>query len=294
MSLALTTLTALSLPKVGAATVRKLIPTRPSLGFESGASGDLDAFLEAVPMGTLRAAQARAEAIIEACDKHDVLVLSALDESYPRQLLDLPDFPVVLYVKGLVEGLHKALVAVVGTRNPSPVGERYAMRLARELALRGAGVVSGLALGIDAAAHEGALKADGLTIAVLAHGLDRVSPKSNSGLADRILESGGALVSEHEPGVPPFRAEYVRRNRIQSGLALASIIVESGEVGGAMHQARFTHDQKRLLYAFIPPESAPGSGAFQKGGAQRLVGELGASVISSMGDLDRAWAAVAH
>lgn len=294
MSAAIEVLTALSLPRVGAATVRKLIGTDPALDFTTPAGENVAEFLDRASAKDAQAARRKAESILEECEALGISVLTALDSAYPPRLLSLKDYPVALYVKGPVTRLSEVLVAVVGTRNPSPLGAGYATRLARELATRGAGIVSGLALGIDTAAHEGALKAKGTTIAVMAHGLDIISPKSNTGLAERILAAGGVLVSEHEPGIPPFRAEYVRRNRIQSGLSLASIIVESGETGGAMHQARFTRDQNRLLYAFVPPSGAPGEVEFQHGGANRLVSELGAAVISTEHDLDRAWATISR
>jgi DNA processing protein len=283
-------LTALKLPGIGPGTIRKYIQSGASpLGLGDGPLHQVEALLSKASPEDLRRARDEAEKTLERCNSLGLLVRSAVDPDYPRKLRDLNDYPIVLYVRGDIAALSYPLFAIVGTREPSLVGERYATRLARELVTLGGGVVSGLARGIDRAAHEGALKANGVTVAVLAHGLHMVTPKSNSDLAEWIVEGGGALVSEHEPGVPPRRAEFVRRNRIQSGLALASIILESGEVGGAMHQAKFTRDQKRKLYAFVPPFDAPGAAQFKRGGAEKLVQELGAGVISSMDDLRKAW-----
>jgi DNA processing protein len=149
-------------------------------------------------------------------------------------------------------------------------------------------VVSGLALGIDAAAHEGCLKAGGITVAILAHGLDRITPHSNRGLADQILESEGCLVAEHAPGVPPVRQEYVRRNRIQSGMAACSIMVESAEEGGAIHQGNFAARQGRPLYVVTPPAGTSGSEDFKYAGAERLMKEAKARPIGSRADLEAA------
>src|SRR5690606_7231760 len=130
-------------------------------------------------------------------------------------------------------------------RNVTASGARIARTIGRYLARRGYVVVSGLALGTDMMAHLGVLDVGGKTVAVMAHGLHMVSPPSNTDLGEEIVRKGGALLSEHPPGTPPRRAEFVKRNRLQSGMSLASIVVESGVSGGAIHQARFTKQQQR-------------------------------------------------
>jgi DNA processing protein len=175
--------------------------------------------------------------------------------------------------------------AVVGTRNASNTGERIARKISQMLASMKLSTISGLALGIDAAAHAGALEADGVTIAILAHGLDTIAPRSNRKLAEQLLERG-ALVSEHPPGVPPRPPEFVKRNRIQSGMALFSIVVESGEVGGSMHQARFTKDQGRPLFAVLPTNWQGGRSDFNRSGGERLVREFGATPLETAQDFE--------
>lgn len=212
-------------------------------------------------------------------------IVSALDDNYPALLRLIVDYPPIVYVKGDIGNLNQVACAVVGTRQASHLGTSWAKQIAATLTEHGLAIVSGLALGIDTAAHEGTLRASGKTIAILAHGLDRVTPSSNAQLAARILGSGGSLLSEHPPGVPPRRAEYVRRNRLQSGMSVCSIVVESAREGGAIHQARFTKEQGRDLFTVIPGPETPGHQEFNRDGAQYLIGELGARVIGSKGDL---------
>ncbi|MFY1853007.1 DNA-processing protein DprA [Achromobacter xylosoxidans] len=175
------------------------------------------------------------------------------DESYPAYLSAIQDPPPVLYVKGNLELLRRpAGVAIVGTRKASPNGIIIAERISKYFAEADWTVVSGLAMGIDAAAHRGALNARGATIAVLAHGLRSASPKINSHLGSEILESGGAWVSEYPIDVPAKPEQFVLRNRIQIGLSAGSIIVEGEERSGTMTQAEFCLRNKRKLFAVLP------------------------------------------
>ncbi len=175
------------------------------------------------------------------------------DESYPTYLAAIQDPPPVLYVKGNLELLHRpAGVAIVGTRKASPNGIIIAERISKYFAESDWTIVSGLAMGIDAAAHRGALNARGATIAVLAHGLRSASPKINSHLGSEILESGGAWVSEYPIDVPAKPEQFVLRNRIQIGLSAGSIIVEGEERSGTMTQAEFCLRNKRKLFAVLP------------------------------------------
>ncbi|WP_417733499.1 DNA-processing protein DprA [Roseovarius sp.] len=229
--------------------------------------------------------QADVDRVLAACKSDAQGVISPLDPDFPAPLKHISDFPPLLYYKGELSSLNKKGVAVVGTREVSRLGVSWARQIAAYLAEHNVSVVSGLALGVDAAAHEGALSRKGVTTAVLAHGLDKISPASNRPLAESIIKEGGALVGEHPPGTPPRRPEYVRRNRIQSGMSVASIIVESGEVGGAIHQGRFTHEQERFLICIRPPEGLMESGDFNYGGANFLVSQFNAKAISSSAEL---------
>jgi DNA processing protein len=227
----------------------------------------------------------KVDCILMACYTHDIGITSLLEDSYPRRLRSIKDAPPILYYKGSVDALQKSGCAVVGTRKASEVGTKIAHKIAVHLSVKGYSVVSGLALGIDSAAHRGALSAWGTTVAVMAHGLDTIHPRSNNLLAQEILESGGALLSEHQPGVPPRPAEFVRRNRIQSGMSICSIIVESGTKGGAIHQANFTVDQGRPLYVVSPDMNNPQTHGFNMQGATSLIENNGAVPLNNSEEL---------
>lgn len=215
---------------------------------------------------------------VDKCAQLGIRILSMVDQEFPARLLEIDDVPPVIYVKGNPDAIHGRCAALVGTRKASRAGEEMCGIAASVLVEEGFSVVSGLALGIDSAAHLRAITEKGKTVAVLAHGLDRVTPAQNEVLAEKILSTGGALVSEHPPGVPPMKAEYVRRNRIQSGMSLCSIIAESGEVGGSIHQAKFTVRQGRKLFVICPNRPPDG---FNLSGAVFLIRSLNATPVAS-------------
>lgn len=168
---------------------------------------------------------------------------------YPRLLAEIADPPPLLFLRGDPAALHRDLIAVVGSRNPSPSGNRAATQLARDLAAAGLGIVSGLALGIDAACHRGALAADGITVAVLGNGADHIYPRQHQSLAEDILEHDGALVSEFPPGVGPRAENFPRRNRIISGLTLGTLVIEAAPRSGSLITARLALEQNREVFA---------------------------------------------
>jgi DNA processing protein len=168
--------------------------------------------------------------------------------AYPRRLEDLADSPEQLFVRGQLRPVERS-VAIVGSRAASGNGVATAARLARELAAAGLAVVSGGAIGIDAAAHRGALEAGGITIAVLGCGLDIAYPARNRRLFAAICASGGALVSPYAMGVPPRGYHFVRRNRIIAGLADVVVVVEAGLASGALHTAMAARQYGRVLCA---------------------------------------------
>lgn len=281
-------LRALQLPKVGVATVRRFA--------DSHAPFDLHALTVANVAGAggvrepsaaeMRQAEEAVHHLVERCERLGIRILSFADRDYPKRLREIVDFPPVLYVLGDAGVLHRwTCVAVVGTRKASTLGKSWASKIAKALATNDFTTVSGLALGIDAAAHRGALDGGGRTIAVMAHGLDTVAPKTNAKLAAEILEHGGALISEHPPGFPPWPAEFVRRNRIQSGISVASIVVESAKDGGAIHQARFTTNQGRVLLAVRPPSDLATKHEYVSEGTQFLIDELHARALTSQEQL---------
>lgn len=170
------------------------------------------------------------------------------DARYPDALRRLDAPPPALFVVGDPEVLATAQVAMVGSRNPTPQGRDNATAFARSLAARGLTITSGLALGIDGAAHQGALDAGGLTVAVCGTGLDRVYPATHRALAHAIVAEG-ALVSEYPPGIGPRAEHFPRRNRIISGLALGVIVVEAATESGSLITARHAMEQNREVFA---------------------------------------------
>jgi DNA processing protein len=175
-----------------------------------------------------------------------IRALTLLDDDYPAGLRQVADPPPVLFVRGRLVPDDARAVALVGTRRATVYGRAVAERLARGLTAAGVTVVSGLAKGVDTAAHQAALQAGGRTVAVLGNGLDQVYPPENAGLARRIVEDdAGALVSEFAPGVPPDAVNFPRRNRLISGLSLGTVIVEAPERSGALITADFALEQGR-------------------------------------------------
>ena len=170
------------------------------------------------------------------------------DERYPTRLAEIYDPPPVLYVKGELDSPETPAVAIVGTRGATSYGKMAAEQLARGLAGAGVTVVSGLAMGVDGAAHRGALEAGGRTIAVLGNGLDRVYPSNHTRLAEQIAGQG-ALVTEFPLGTKPDATNFPRRNRIISGLSSGTLVVEACERSGALITAAFATDQGRDVLA---------------------------------------------
>ncbi len=175
-------------------------------------------------------------------------LIALFDADYPPLLREIADPPAFLYVSGDPALLSFPQLAVVGSRNPTPVGRETARAFARTLAAAGLTITSGLALGIDGAAHEGALEAGGTTIAVAGTGLNRVYPPAHHALAHRIAEHG-ALVSEFPLGTPPRRENFPRRNRIIAGLSLGTLVVEAAVRSGSLITARLAGEQGREVFA---------------------------------------------
>jgi len=176
-------------------------------------------------------------------------IVTLEDPRYPPLLAQVHDAPPLLFVHGNVEALVQPQLAVVGSRNPTPLGEETAQQFARVLAAAGLTITSGLALGIDGAAHRGALAARGQTIAVFGTGPDRIYPARHRDLAHAIVDGGGALVSEYPPGTPPLPGHFPRRNRIISGLALGTLVVEAALRSGSLLTARSAAEQGREVFA---------------------------------------------
>jgi DNA processing protein len=207
--------------------------------------------------------------------------------AYPPLLREIYDPPVLLFFRGILPNPEMPLAAIVGTRRPSPQSAAQAFDIARGLAQGGISVVSGLALGIDAMAHRGNIEGGAPTVAVLGSGLDHVYPASNRGLARRVLETGGALLSEYPPGTGPRKWNFPARNRIISGLSRGVVIVEAPQKSGALITARFTLDQNRELWV-ASSGAVMSTLPVDRRGTIKLA-EDGAGIIHNASDILRAW-----
>jgi DNA processing protein len=248
------------LPSVGPRQVRALA-AGPGL---AAALRNPAACREVLPDAAVRAlaggqAVARAESERRRALERGLSVIGWHDADYPALLHHTYDPPPVLYARGRLGGAAPAAaVAVVGSRAASPQGLALARGLGRDLAAAGVTVVSGLARGIDTAAHQGALDAQGLTVAVLGSGHDRLYPRENASLAERIAETG-AVVTEFPLGTPPLPGHFPRRNRIIAGWARAVVVVEARERSGALVTARLALDEGREVMAVPGHPSHPGA-----------------------------------
>jgi len=219
--------------------------------------------------------EAAAQELVRVREMEGAEVLVLDDGAYPALLREIPDPPVTLYVRGRwAECLEAPCVALVGSRRSSTYGQNVALMLARDLASRGVTIISGLARGIDAAAHRGALEASGRTVAVLGTGLDEVYPRDHRRLAAEILGRGGALVTQFPLGTPPVAENFPYRNRIISGLSLGVIVVEAAENSGSLITARLALEQGREVYAVpgnITSRNSFGTNYLIKGAGAKLV-----------------------
>ena len=272
----------LQLPGIGSATVRKaLLSVRP--GFDFG--GEIEQWAIRhfrVSATQWSVAMDAAERAVESAINKQINVVSLGDQAYPSILASTADPPPVLYGLGDWNALACKAVAVVGMRAASDAGLRWAHRIAKTLTEDSFCIVSGLAIGIDTAAHNGALDGGGRTIAVVAQGLDRIAPASNRDLARRIADNKGLILAEHPLDFSGRKHEYVRRNRIQSGLSCASIIVESSGEGGAMSHAAFAAKQGRYLIGVCSNDP---SASFNNGGADVLREKYGVRPASDISEL---------
>lgn len=198
-------------------------------------------------------------------------ILTFEDEDYPEQLREIFDPPPVLWTLGDVKLLARPAIAIVGTRHPTPYGTGMAEVLARDLASHRMVILSGMARGVDTAAHRGALAAGGRTVAVWGTGVDVIYPKENKSLAENILVAGGAIVSEYRLGTFPAPQNFPKRNRIISGISIGVLVVEAGENSGTRVTARCALEQNRDVYAVpgnVTTKNAWGPNTLIKQGAK--------------------------
>jgi DNA processing protein len=210
-----------------------------------------------------------------------ILTLSLGDAGYPALLKEISDPPSRFYYRGSLHSLEQNCLAIVGTRKMTDYGGVATARLAKKLAAAGLTIISGLAYGVDAAAHQAALDVGGLTVAVLGCGLDDndIYPPGNRRLARQILDSGGALISEYASGMPSFRYNFLARNRIIAGLSFGTLVVECPEKSGALITAKHALEYNRDVYAVPGPITSP-----QSAGTNRLI-KAGARMVTEAQDI---------
>lgn len=270
----------LCLGRAAGLTAHQLHTALERLGAPSGASASLVGLarsqLEALGLSAAASAalaspdRARIAADREWAAQERISVICAGSRAYPSLLSQLSDAPALLYVRGEAQALCTPQLAMVGSRSPTASGRRTAQDFAAYLAQAGLTITSGLALGIDAASHEGALRGGGCTVAVLGSGLGQVYPPEHVTLAERIC-ARGALVSELPPDSPPLKANFPRRNRLISGLSLGTLVVEATRRSGSLITARLALEQGRRVFAIpgsIHNPLAAGCHALIKGGAK--------------------------
>ncbi|MBI4398866.1 MAG: DNA-protecting protein DprA [Candidatus Omnitrophica bacterium] len=216
--------------------------------------------------------------MIEACAQKGISILHILAPEYPRNLLQIYDPPLILYVKGRLMAADEMAIGIVGSRRASAYGVNVSTRFSCELAEQGITIVSGLALGIDKAAHEGALRAQGRTIAVLGCGVDVIYPEENKNIYEQICRTGSVL-SEFPPGALPMAFHFPKRNRIIAGLSLGILVVEAGERSGSLITARLGMEEGREVYA------VPGRiDSYSSAGTHRLI-QSGARLVTRSQDI---------
>jgi DNA processing protein len=265
------------MPGLGATGVRRLLENGcpPRRLFEAGR--DIPELAPAAKAWRQRPDWAAVEADLDWLDAADHHALTLSDPRYPPLLKEIADPPPVLFLRGDPTRLADRQLAIVGSRNPSPGGERDAADFARRLAECGLVITSGLAAGIDAAAHRGALTA-GTTVAVTGSGLDRIYPAQHGKLAEEIA-ARGALVSEFPPGTPPRPENFPRRNRLISGLALGTLVVEAALRSGSLITARLAAEQGREVFAI------PGSIHHPLSRGCHALLRQGAKLVETAGDI---------
>ena len=209
----------------------------------------------------------------------EIVEIKKGEDSYPPLLMETTNPPGQIFVRGKLPEYHKPHIAIVGTRKATEDGTTMARKLAKNLAERGVVIVSGLAMGIDTAAHRGALDAKGETIAVLGNGADKIYPAQNENLAREIFNGHGAIISEYAPGTPGLPHQFLERNRIVAGLCVATIVIQAPEKSGAIVTARLAAEYGREVFVFPGTAGDP-----QYTGSHKLIRD-GARLVHSLDDI---------
>lgn len=230
--------------------------------------------------------RAQVDQVLKHCQQHQIQWLLPLQEQYPELLRTIPDPPSILFYKGTLSSRDQLSVAVIGTRHATQYGKDQASRICAGLAQAGFTLVSGLARGIDAIAHETALRNHARTIAVLANGLDTIYPPENLTLAHRIADEGGLLLSEQPPCMPPKRGMFPQRNRLISGLSLGVLVIEAARRSGTLITARHAAEQGRDVFALPGPvQSRVSQGCHQLIRDGATLTQCAEDIIESLGPM---------
>lgn len=280
-----------AIPGVGAVTLRALRNHFGSFeaAWRAGAHAYAPAHLDPQPLAALREKKSSLDPDrkMQELAQHGIWVVADDDALYPQLLKEIVSPPVILYGRGDKAALNQPhMLAVVGTRRPTPYGIEATEAVVAELAAAGVATISGLATGIDTKAHKTTLEHRGITVAVLGSGIDPLSvfPPENRGLAERITTSGGAVVSEYAPGTPAIKEHFPMRNRIIAGMSRGTLVVEAREKSGALITARCALEENRDVFAipgsiFSPTSQGPNKliqqGARPVHSAQDILEELG-------------------
>jgi DNA processing protein len=228
----------------------------------------------------------KAGSIDTICRMRSIKWVSWAEEDYPPLIRESYDPPAVIFYRGELPNPEKSLLGMVGTRNPSPQAAEQAYKIAGNIARAGISVISGLAVGIDAMSHRGSLVGNSPGYAVLGSGIDEIYPSVNRPLARRILDSGGALISEYPPGVRPSKWTFPARNRIIAAMSRGVLIVEAPKKSGALITAAFALDQGKDLW--VASRGVLEDGKFDKMGGIKLAQD-GAEIIISACDILEKW-----
>jgi len=218
--------------------------------------------------------------VLEQGERLGVQILGLGDANYPAILTQIADPPVLLWCRGDAAALNLPSISIIGTRRPSEYGQQMAIHFARELSAVGLSVVSGLAYGVDAIAHDTVLKANGVTVGVLGSGIDRIYPGAHRSLAYRMIDAGGCLISEFPPGTKPDAGNFPIRNRVVSGLSFGTLVIETKGEGGSMITARLALDQNREVFA-VPHRV----GDLKGDGCNYLIQISGAKLVRHVDDI---------
>ena len=255
---ALMVFTLINIPKVNRKTINYLLNVTDISSLDE--NDMLSAFTQAkatnkriaIPtVESIRTARNKAEEIINETKKQGIGIMTILDEDFPERLKEINAPPVLLFYKGNKECLsEKKSVGIIGTRTPTPKGKEIAEKLGSFFAAENFVVVSGLAKGCDEAGHKGCVEGKGRSIAVLPCELNTIYPSSNKKLAEQILQNGGCLISEYPIDTKPNKNYYIQRDRLESALSEALVVVETATSGGTMHTVGFAREQNKLIACY--------------------------------------------